>query len=526
MDTSSNIPVVDLFAGPGGLGEGFAAYQSSQGDRPFRVTLSVEKETTAHQTLKLRSLYRKLTDKARNNYFAALSSSLPQKQQIASLYEQFPREAEAADSEAWQAELGAVHDSEVSARIAGSIGKAKQWVLVGGPPCQAYSLAGRSRNKGVTDYRPENDKRHFLYVEFLKAVVNNQPDVFVLENVKGLLSATVNNQYILQRMLEDLESPAAAIEENNRSISLLRNNPRYRIVSLSDLNMFNKELKHYLVRMENYGIPQARHRLILVGIRDDYSTVPIGKLRDTGRVTTGEVLSGLPVIRSGLSKCRDSSNNWLEALRQIRTSSWLRNLKNTDLSLAETILNTLDALVVPYHERGDEFIQYSPDINYRRDWYLDKRIGGVLNHSTRAHIVSDLHRYLFAACYTEVYGGTSPKLRDFPVELWPDHKNVRKTLSGGYFGDRFRVQSSINPAKTITSHISKDGHYYIHYDPHQCRSLTVREAARIQTFPDNYFFCGPRTSQYHQVGNAVPPLLAYQIAETVHEFLKNTGSGN
>jgi DNA (cytosine-5)-methyltransferase 1 len=175
----------------------------------------------------------------------------------------------------------------------------------------------------------------------------------------------------------------------------------------------------------------------------------------------------------------------------------------------------------PRHNRGAEFIPFEASIGYRPHWFLDQNIGGVCNHSSRAHIGKDLYRYFYAACYARL-NGTSPKLKDFPRDLLPAHENVAKSLSeGNLFQDRFRVQLWDRPSTTITSHISKDGHYYIHPDAKQCRSLTVREAARLQTFPDNYWFTGPRTAQYVQVGNAVPPLMALGIAESVYKMFRD-----
>jgi DNA (cytosine-5)-methyltransferase 1 len=152
------------------------------------------------------------------------------------------------------------------------------------------------------------------------------------------------------------------------------------------------------------------------------------------------------------------------------------------------------------------------------EWYRKLNLPFVLNHECRNHMAGDLQRYFYAACYSKVYH-KSPKISDFPRQLWPAHANVQNAEGKPIFDDRFRVQCENSSSTTVVSHISKDGHYYIHPDPRQCRSLTVREAARLQTFPDDYFFTGPRTAQFHQVGNAVPPYLAFQIATALKKSL-------
>ena len=515
---TNSIPVVDVFAGPGGLGDGFASFRTPQRSHPFDVTLSVEKEPWARSTLMLRKFFRALSrSRSSEGYYEFARGELD----LDGLFGRYPKGAVDADQQAWLAELGGAHTDprDVNSRIADAIGRSEAWLLVGGPPCQAYSVAGRSRNRGVDGYVAEKDHRHYLYLEYLRIISEFWPPLFVMENVPGLLSAHVNGEPMFQRLGRDLSSPASLFPRKGRSHS-------YRIVPFSSRSsdLFGElEPSDYVVRAELHGVPQARHRVLLLGIRDDLGDVLPEPLEEESEVHAGEVLKGLPRLRSAPSGSDGSDEEWLSAIASSRDRGWFKTVaRQVGEDVEEELLLALSRLSLPRAGRGAEFVPYDTDVGFAADWYLDERLEGVCNHSTRSHMLHDLHRYFFAACFAKVRGH-SPTLGDFPRRLLPAHSNVDAALAGGHFADRFRVQLHGRPSSTITSHISKDGHYYIHPDPTQCRSLTVREAARLQTFPDNYIFLGPRTAQYVQVGNAVPPLLATKIAKIAYGVLKEVG---
>ena len=518
------IPVIDIFAGPGGLGEGFAAYPRNGGKAGFKIQLSIEKDIYAHKTLELRSFFRQFPDgKVPPEYYNHIRGEISR----AKLFSLYPNQVRSASQESWLATLGEVAPEIVDKRIKSALKGTKRWVLIGGPPCQAYSMIGRARIGGIK----EDDPRVFLYREYMRILARHAPPVFVMENVKGLLSSRVKGSLIFEQILKDLQNPSSAfLKLKGKKIKYLRN-VKYNIYSFvkepeKDISGLGKyRHQDFVIHCEDYGIPQARHRVILLGIREDLRTgIPNLLNKNPKHTSVSHILNSFPRLRSGLSREHDSGENWLKRIKESLKQPWLSEVPHiAGHEVYDKIIKTVTNLKKIRKGRGNEYVYCRKKITYMRDWFHDPELDGVCNHTTKAHMTDDLYRYLYVSCFGKIHK-RSPLLVEFPKSLLPNHRNAQKNLRWSNFTDRFRVQISGKPSTTITSHISKDGHYYIHPDPSQCRSLTVREAARLQTFPDNYLFCGSRTSQYTQVGNAVPPLLAYQIARTISCLLQSIDS--
>jgi len=431
---------VDLFAGCGGLSEGFK-------QAGFDIIAQVEMDRWACETLRTRHLYHGLKARGRGYLYRRY---LRQEVRREDILDRFPDLSESISHRVIQATLGNDGTERILQKIEASRGyhgAPAFHVLLGGPPCQPYSLAGRSRDP----FRMENDERHYLYTHYLEILEILQPDFFLYENVPGLFTARAEGKEIFVKILNDFSSLI----------------PPYEITP--PLQQVFKEPGSYILNSVDFHIPQCRKRLILIGYKKSLEGKNPGiknifkrlqkrasKNREGERLTVSDAISDLPPLKPG-----EGSDGWFGPYSRIA------NLK-------------------PYQGKK------------RRD------SPGILNHRARTHKEADLERYRF---FIEHHrnGNGAARLNDLMEEkpdLIPNHRHLDKFL------DRFKVQWWDRPSSTITAHICKDGHYYIHPDINQCRSFTVREAARCQSFPDNFKFEGPRTEQFSQVGNAVPPLLA------------------
>lgn len=475
-------------------------------------------EPSAHRTLTLRSLFRNIKlngdRKALQLYYDYCNDAT-----AAHPEESLSAAWAVASKEARKLTLGQTEDNaQLNKVLADEKLRGNEVVVIGGPPCQAYSLMGRAKNQGTAGYVAEDDHRHYLYKEYLRILEKAKPIAFVMENVKGILSSQVGGRQVFHDILRDLTAPSEALS-NKRGI-------RYTIHSLVVKTAFRYgedpssiDAQDFVVRAEEHGLPQARHRVILFGVREELKYDGGTLLTKVPGLHVEDAIKELPAIRSKLSTA-DGALEWHETVVRLGQALSSDAQKHGDIVMAQYLEKAAGSVRSRLNTGSlrHEKKSYSDSNSGYTRWVRDSKLDVWLNHQARAHMDSDLGRYLYAAAFAKANKRSPKGHAEFGLKnLAPAHAN----WESGKFADRFRVQRYGAPSTTVTSHIAKDGHYFIHPDPTQCRSLTVREAARLQTFPDNYFFQGNRTQQYHQVGNAVPPMLANKIAAVVRDVLRS-----
>lgn len=435
--------VIDIFSGGGGLTEGFVK-------EGYKIVTHVEKDKWACETLKTRIIFYFLKERNQlelyNEYIQRANNYRTIEENRRFIYERYPELKEKLEYEVLNYTFGNPDEDPNATDIKDiitSIENSMEYnnvqdidLIIGGPPCQAYSIVGR----GVMKEKVESDKRNYLF-RYYKEIVNHfSPKMFVFENVPGIITA--KNGEILKTI-----------------------NKEFNEIGYTLLSGKGKDTRENIIDCSKLNIPQSRKRVILFGFKSELNLEypSINDYRyDFDDITTKAAIGDLPKRSAG-------EGSYGEVLRYP---------KNNKLSMYQRFM------------RKDSF--------------------GVTLHQTRAHNEIDLRNY-----YDVILARSKGKklvYTDFPEER-RTHKNEKA------FIDRYNVHWWDAVPHTILAHLAKDGHYNIHPDIKQCRSLTVREAARIQTFPDNYFFEGPRTAMFTQIGNAVPPLLSNIIAIKIKEFL-------
>ena len=406
------IKFIDLFAGAGGLSEGFV-------NAGFTPVAHVEMNKDACDTLRTRTAFHWLKEKGREEeYYDYLKGTITRDE----LWNKIPDHL-----------IKSVINKEISEdtlpiifeQIDAELGTKKVDLVIGGPPCQAYSVAGRVR-KDMT-----NDPRNHLYKHYVEFLKKYQPKMFVFENVPGILSA-----------------------KNGESLQLI----------FDAVREAGYKLDKQVLNARDFGVLQDRKRVIIIGWRNDLNLeYPEFKKMEMQFQIAKHLFSDLPKIKSG-------QGNWG---------------------------------VSKYTKRTNEYLEFSG---------IRKEIDFTTQHISRFNNENDLEIYRIAVDKW-VNQGKRLNYGELPERLIK-HNNVKT------FTNRFQVVNHEGVSHTVVAHICADGHYYIHPDIHQNRSITVREAARIQSFPDDYFFESSRTAAFKQIGNAVPVLMGEGIAKKIKKLLK------
>ena len=392
-----NNKIIDLFAGAGGLSEGFRRNN-------FDIIAHVEMDKDAANTLKTReAFYYCKNNNMMNIYIDYINHKISREQFYSYIPEQILNKV-------INMEISKTTLTTIFNNIDDILGDNEILGIIGGPPCQAYSIAGRSRMKD----KIANDPRNFLYLYYLEFIKKYNPKFFVFENVQGILSA----------------KQGTIFEDIKKRMKKLKYNISYKLLDSND-----------------FGVVQHRKRIIIIGYKKDLNINYPEFDKFDKSYNIKDLFYDLPSLKNG------ETNNNLQDLK-IRDDNW-----------------------------------------------------NVLTYN-QSRLLNDNDKEIYKICI---------KNKNIKYDKLP--KNLIKHNNKQSFLDRFKVVDYDKPSHTMVAHISKDGHHYIHPDINQCRSLTVREAARIQSFPDDYYFESSRTSAYKQIGNAVPVFMAEQIAKKIEESL-------
>jgi len=337
--------------------------------------------------------------------------------------------------------LAGIGEKKVADAIEEAIGDERHWVLFGGPPCQSFSNANQNFSAQGQGESKE-DVRAKLWKNFVEIIANHRPSVFLMESVRGLLKAKNDDKKpVFDEIISNMKEPGASPGRKG----LKKNKTSYRLFGLVSGKQFTGDGNDFLVKAEECGVPQARHRVFILGVREDLGMENLPKALEVKKeVNLSEVIDDLLKLRSRLSQKQghvDGAEEWANFIKTAKDSSWFKHPRTVDSELKQILEETLSSIDL-HTDRGGDYVRSNKEPKALKHWFLSKGFRGAFNHETRGHTVSDLHRYLFIACKAKLTGEKSPAISDFPDELMPDHKSAKEGTS---FLDRFRVQMPNRP---------------------------------------------------------------------------------